>query len=136
MRESLHVFFRGKADFSIKFNTSGNISIATILWKISPFSAMIAESKHVCHYIECLSSSLLKGNFGVSFCLFAGKPELRGYNLSPLSSDEIKAINGLLKKWHICHLLNFPRQNLLTKLQGAPSATQTCSPLDDLMAQS
>ncbi|XP_073324964.1 p53 and DNA damage-regulated protein 1 [Pagrus major] len=27
-----------------------------------------------------------------------GKPELRGYNLSPLSSDEIKAINGLLKK--------------------------------------
>ncbi|XP_016297528.1 p53 and DNA damage-regulated protein 1-like [Sinocyclocheilus anshuiensis] len=27
-----------------------------------------------------------------------GKPELRGYNLSPLSSDEIKAINNLLKK--------------------------------------
>uniref|UniRef100_A0A8C1U0C3 p53 and DNA damage-regulated protein 1 n=1 Tax=Cyprinus carpio TaxID=7962 RepID=A0A8C1U0C3_CYPCA len=27
-----------------------------------------------------------------------GKPELRGYNLSPLSSDEIKAINSLLKK--------------------------------------
>ncbi|XP_036958377.1 p53 and DNA damage-regulated protein 1 [Acanthopagrus latus] len=27
-----------------------------------------------------------------------GKPELRGYNLSPLSSDEIKAISGLLKK--------------------------------------
>ncbi|KAK2874581.1 hypothetical protein Q8A67_021734 [Cirrhinus molitorella] len=27
-----------------------------------------------------------------------GKPELTGYNLSPLSSDEIKAINSLLKK--------------------------------------
>lgn len=27
-----------------------------------------------------------------------GKPELRGYNLSPLSNDEIKAINSLLKK--------------------------------------
>ncbi|XP_050978952.1 p53 and DNA damage-regulated protein 1 [Labeo rohita] len=27
-----------------------------------------------------------------------GKPELRGYNLSPLSSDEVKAINSLLKK--------------------------------------
>ncbi|KAM6928394.1 p53 and DNA damage-regulated protein 1 [Xenentodon cancila] len=27
-----------------------------------------------------------------------GKPELRGYNLSPLSSDEIKAINSLLKR--------------------------------------
>ncbi|KAM7006372.1 p53 and DNA damage-regulated protein 1 [Labrus bergylta] len=27
-----------------------------------------------------------------------GKPELRGYNLSPLSSDELKAINGLLKR--------------------------------------
>lgn len=27
-----------------------------------------------------------------------GKPELRGYNLSPLSTDEIKAINGLLKR--------------------------------------
>ncbi|XP_032369901.1 p53 and DNA damage-regulated protein 1 isoform X2 [Etheostoma spectabile] len=25
-----------------------------------------------------------------------GKPELRGYNLSPLSNDEIKAINSLL----------------------------------------
>ena len=34
----------------------------------------------------------------MSFCLFTGKPELRGYNLSPLSSDEIKAISGLLKK--------------------------------------
>lgn len=27
-----------------------------------------------------------------------GKPELRGYNLSPLSSDEINAINNLLKR--------------------------------------
>lgn len=27
-----------------------------------------------------------------------GKPDLRGYNLSPLSSDELKAINGLLKR--------------------------------------
>ncbi|XP_061584707.1 p53 and DNA damage-regulated protein 1 [Cololabis saira] len=27
-----------------------------------------------------------------------GKPELRGYNLSPLSSDEIRAINSLLKR--------------------------------------
>ncbi|KAG8007344.1 p53 and DNA damage-regulated protein 1 [Nibea albiflora] len=27
-----------------------------------------------------------------------GKPELRGYNLSPLSSDEIKAINSLIKR--------------------------------------
>ncbi|XP_026096585.1 p53 and DNA damage-regulated protein 1 [Carassius auratus] len=27
-----------------------------------------------------------------------GKPELRGYNLSPLSSDEIKAIGTLIKK--------------------------------------
>ncbi|XP_026200425.1 p53 and DNA damage-regulated protein 1 [Anabas testudineus] len=27
-----------------------------------------------------------------------GKPELRGYNLSPLSTDEIKAINNLLKR--------------------------------------
>nr|XP_046237775.1 p53 and DNA damage-regulated protein 1 [Scatophagus argus] len=27
-----------------------------------------------------------------------GKPELRGYNLSPLSSDEVKAINSLLKR--------------------------------------
>ncbi|KAM3621591.1 uncharacterized protein V6R79_013237 [Siganus canaliculatus] len=27
-----------------------------------------------------------------------GKPELRGYNLSPLSSEEIKAINNLLKR--------------------------------------
>ncbi|KTG31411.1 hypothetical protein cypCar_00027153 [Cyprinus carpio] len=27
-----------------------------------------------------------------------GKPELRGYNLSPLSNDEIKAISTLLKK--------------------------------------
>ncbi|XP_076601883.1 p53 and DNA damage-regulated protein 1 [Chaetodon auriga] len=27
-----------------------------------------------------------------------GKPELRGYSLSPLSSDEIKAINSLLKR--------------------------------------
>ncbi|XP_069031507.1 p53 and DNA damage-regulated protein 1 isoform X1 [Embiotoca jacksoni] len=27
-----------------------------------------------------------------------GKPELRGYNLSPLSTDEIKAINSLLKR--------------------------------------
>ncbi|KAF1392185.1 hypothetical protein PFLUV_G00049940 [Perca fluviatilis] len=27
-----------------------------------------------------------------------GKTELRGYNLSPLSTDEIKAINGLLKR--------------------------------------
>ncbi|XP_067097077.1 p53 and DNA damage-regulated protein 1 [Osmerus mordax] len=27
-----------------------------------------------------------------------GKPELRGYNLSPLSNDEIKAINSLLKR--------------------------------------
>ncbi|XP_034725061.1 p53 and DNA damage-regulated protein 1 isoform X2 [Etheostoma cragini] len=25
-----------------------------------------------------------------------GKPELRGYNLSPLSTDEIKAINSIL----------------------------------------
>ncbi|XP_029908556.1 p53 and DNA damage-regulated protein 1 [Myripristis murdjan] len=27
-----------------------------------------------------------------------GKPELRGYSLSPLSADEIKAINSLLKR--------------------------------------
>ncbi|KAM7402746.1 hypothetical protein PAMP_017960 [Pampus punctatissimus] len=27
-----------------------------------------------------------------------GKPELRGYNLSPLSTDEVKAINSLLKR--------------------------------------
>ncbi|XP_026163736.1 p53 and DNA damage-regulated protein 1 [Mastacembelus armatus] len=27
-----------------------------------------------------------------------GKPELRGYNLSPLSTDEIKGINSLLKR--------------------------------------
>ncbi|NP_001290685.1 p53 and DNA damage-regulated protein 1 [Esox lucius] len=27
-----------------------------------------------------------------------GKPELTGYNLSPLSSDEVKAINHLLKR--------------------------------------
>ncbi|XP_071397204.1 p53 and DNA damage-regulated protein 1 isoform X2 [Centroberyx affinis] len=27
-----------------------------------------------------------------------GKPELRGYSLSPLSGDEIKAINSLLKR--------------------------------------
>ncbi|XP_041852332.1 p53 and DNA damage-regulated protein 1 [Melanotaenia boesemani] len=27
-----------------------------------------------------------------------GKPELRGYHLSPLSSGEIKAINGILKR--------------------------------------
>ncbi|XP_070705656.1 p53 and DNA damage-regulated protein 1 [Pempheris klunzingeri] len=27
-----------------------------------------------------------------------GKPELRGYNLSPLSSGEIKAVNSLLKR--------------------------------------
>lgn len=27
-----------------------------------------------------------------------GQPELRGYNLSPLSTDEIKAINSLLKR--------------------------------------
>ncbi|XP_053171076.1 p53 and DNA damage-regulated protein 1 [Scomber japonicus] len=27
-----------------------------------------------------------------------GKPELRGYSLSPLSTDEVKAINGLLKR--------------------------------------
>ncbi|TKS71194.1 p53 and DNA damage-regulated protein 1 [Collichthys lucidus] len=27
-----------------------------------------------------------------------GKPELRGYNLSPLSSDEVKAINSLIKR--------------------------------------
>ncbi|XP_067243699.1 p53 and DNA damage-regulated protein 1 [Chanodichthys erythropterus] len=27
-----------------------------------------------------------------------GKPELRGYNLAPLSNDEMKAINSLLKK--------------------------------------
>ncbi|XP_022601170.1 p53 and DNA damage-regulated protein 1 [Seriola dumerili] len=27
-----------------------------------------------------------------------GKPELRGYNLSPLSTDEIKAMNNLLKR--------------------------------------
>ncbi|XP_059186179.1 p53 and DNA damage-regulated protein 1 [Centropristis striata] len=27
-----------------------------------------------------------------------GKPELRGYNLSPLSTDEIKAINSLIKR--------------------------------------
>ena len=30
--------------------------------------------------------------------LLAGKPELRGYNLSPLSTDEVKAINSLLKR--------------------------------------
>ncbi|KAM9860040.1 p53 and DNA damage-regulated protein 1 isoform 1-T1 [Aulostomus maculatus] len=27
-----------------------------------------------------------------------GKPELRGYNLSPLSTDEVKSINNLLKR--------------------------------------
>ncbi|KAG9353328.1 hypothetical protein JZ751_017905 [Albula glossodonta] len=27
-----------------------------------------------------------------------GKPELRGYSLSPLSSDEMKAINSILKR--------------------------------------
>ncbi|XP_029286521.1 p53 and DNA damage-regulated protein 1 isoform X2 [Cottoperca gobio] len=27
-----------------------------------------------------------------------GKPELRGYSLSPLSTDEIKAINSLFKR--------------------------------------
>ncbi|KAM7423286.1 hypothetical protein PAMA_011033 [Pampus argenteus] len=27
-----------------------------------------------------------------------GKPELRGYNLSPLSTDEVKAINSLIKR--------------------------------------
>ncbi|XP_017288901.1 p53 and DNA damage-regulated protein 1 [Kryptolebias marmoratus] len=27
-----------------------------------------------------------------------GKPELRGYNLSPLSADELKAVNSLLKR--------------------------------------
>ncbi|KAL7407294.1 hypothetical protein ABVT39_006361 [Epinephelus coioides] len=27
-----------------------------------------------------------------------GKPELRGYNLSPLSTDELKAVNSLLKR--------------------------------------
>ncbi|CAG5984499.1 p53 and DNA damage-regulated protein 1 [Menidia menidia] len=27
-----------------------------------------------------------------------GKPELRGYNLSPLSTDEVKAIHNLLKR--------------------------------------
>ncbi|KAM6947730.1 p53 and DNA damage-regulated protein 1 [Lycodopsis pacificus] len=27
-----------------------------------------------------------------------GKPELRGYNLSPLSTDEVQAINSLLKR--------------------------------------
>ncbi|XP_042082573.1 p53 and DNA damage-regulated protein 1 isoform X2 [Haplochromis burtoni] len=27
-----------------------------------------------------------------------GKPELRGYSLSPLSTDEIRAINSLLKR--------------------------------------
>ncbi|XP_067444528.1 p53 and DNA damage-regulated protein 1 [Thunnus thynnus] len=27
-----------------------------------------------------------------------GKPELRGYNLSPMSTDEVKAINSLLKR--------------------------------------
>ncbi|CAJ1051875.1 p53 and DNA damage-regulated protein 1 [Xyrichtys novacula] len=27
-----------------------------------------------------------------------GKPELRGYNLSPLSSDELKSVNRLLKR--------------------------------------
>ena len=36
--------------------------------------------------------------FSIYLSLFAGKPELRGYNLSPLSNDEIKAINSLLKR--------------------------------------
>ncbi|KAI5622984.1 p53 and DNA damage-regulated protein 1, partial [Silurus asotus] len=27
-----------------------------------------------------------------------GKPELRGYNLSPLTSDELRAINNILKR--------------------------------------
>ncbi|KAK2821604.1 hypothetical protein Q7C36_020947 [Tachysurus vachellii] len=27
-----------------------------------------------------------------------GKPEIRGYHLSPLSGDELKAINGILKR--------------------------------------
>ncbi|XP_034389553.1 p53 and DNA damage-regulated protein 1 [Cyclopterus lumpus] len=27
-----------------------------------------------------------------------GKPQLRGYNLSPLSTDEVRAINSLLKR--------------------------------------
>lgn len=60
-----------------------------------------------CRRIEDPASCLLKGDYYVSFCLLAGKPELRGYNLSPLSSDEIRAINNLLKSWlWICGLLN------------------------------
>ncbi|XP_066528662.1 p53 and DNA damage-regulated protein 1 [Hoplias malabaricus] len=27
-----------------------------------------------------------------------GKPEIRGYNLSPLSNDELKAVNSILKR--------------------------------------
>lgn len=30
--------------------------------------------------------------------LFTGKPELKGYSLTPLSSDEVRAINSLLKR--------------------------------------
>lgn len=29
--------------------------------------------------------------------LFIGKPELKGYRLAPLSSDEVKVINSFLK---------------------------------------
>lgn len=32
--------------------------------------------------------------------LLVGKPELTGYNLCPLSADEVKAINHLLRRWH------------------------------------
>ncbi len=65
------------------------------------------------------------------FWLFAGKPELRGYNLSPLSSDEIKAINSLLKRWHqICDLLNISedkhKQSLLTGWRRVPCEALIC----------
>lgn len=35
------------------------------------------------------------------FCLFAGKPELKGYRIAPLSSDEVKVINSFLKGWNL-----------------------------------
>lgn len=38
-------------------------------------------------------------NGKITVCsLFTGKPELKGYSLTPLSSDEVKAINSLLKR--------------------------------------
>lgn len=57
------------------------------------------------------------------WCLsVAGKPELRGYSLSPLSTDEIKAISSLLKRWReISKLLQscWDKQDMLTCCQRA-----------------